>query len=648
MLRKYHIAFILLLVSIRIFAQTFSCDHTFYVIMQVDGKSVLHNMWLDESNKLQIKVIPLSQPERRYTCLGFSLADLYLYALDFNTKELLRIDANGIVTNLGIPENLDTSLEYWAGEVTPEGRRLLVVGYDESFGEDRSVYSINLTSSNFYAGSSGLVSYLPTKMSDLATDPVRGVTYGYDKMNKQVVVVGTNAITHHNHSQIEPIMESLFFDEGGNLYGYGSASSAVEQSTLYAIDKVKGGATPISNHQPGLYSDGCSCPATMGFTRTITPSRILPCMEFTIDYYITNHSGVGKTGVVFEDILPPSVRILEVTDHTFTLATIESGVGTNQLYIPNLDVLIGDNIIRVKAVLNATTESMFETQASLENLPLGLGGSLLSDDPFTPEWGDPNQTEVIQSSTVELEDYIQFDCGNEGARLSLPFEVDSYQWSDGSSDPTLWVSEPGQYWVEAVGECFTIKDTITIGDFPEPLQLDLGPDLELMEGTPLELSIVTNADYIEQLRWESAERFDLSCEDCSAPSLIAQVDNIYYLELTDGYGCTVLDSVRLSVIPARDIYVANAFSPNGDGVNDVFFIQGNNSQAIVREFCVFDRWGTQVFEKKSGNLNDEDHGWDGKINGRPASSNLYVWFATIEFVDGTTARVNGEILLVAN
>lgn len=83
----------------------------------------------------------------------------------------------------------------------------------------------------------------------------------------------------------------------------------------------------------------------------------------------------------------------------------------------------------------------------------------------------------------------------------------------------------------------------------------------------------------------------------------------------------------------------NAFTPNGDGINDVFMIRtGLNSTLEIREIKVFSRWGNLLYEGPNG--------WDGNHQGRPVPSGAYVWLASIQESDGTTNTYSGEINLI--
>ena len=113
--------------------------------------------------------------------------------------------------------------------------------------------------------------------------------------------------------------------------------------------------------------------------------------------------------------------------------------------------------------------------------------------------------------------------------------------------------------------------------------------------------------------------------------------------------CGVLDSAVYNGLDCSQVeqgscyYVPNAFSPNGDGANDRFLVQG---QCQVQSFHleIFDRWGSQVFI--SNNINNS---WDGVCRGEPCVGGVYTYFLSITFRDGLAAfqqTESGEVHLV--
>jgi gliding motility-associated-like protein len=90
--------------------------------------------------------------------------------------------------------------------------------------------------------------------------------------------------------------------------------------------------------------------------------------------------------------------------------------------------------------------------------------------------------------------------------------------------------------------------------------------------------------------------------------------------VTDSYGCQQTATRNVSIYPSCYLAVPTAFTPNGDGKNDVFRVL-NAIKAENLELLVFNRWGQLVFK-----TNDWKKGWDGNINGAPQPTGVYVWF----------------------
>lgn len=103
------------------------------------------------------------------------------------------------------------------------------------------------------------------------------------------------------------------------------------------------------------------------------------------------------------------------------------------------------------------------------------------------------------------------------------------------------------------------------------------------------------------------------------------------------------DSLVHLVLDRYQAYIPNAFSPNGDGVNDFFTIYGSEEVKEVAELLVFNRWGTQVFAAQGIAPGD---GWDGRHRGQFAPSGVYVYLARIIFDDDKPRVVKGTVMLI--
>ncbi len=138
----------------------------------------------------------------------------------------------------------------------------------------------------------------------------------------------------------------------------------------------------------------------------------------------------------------------------------------------------------------------------------------------------------------------------------------------------------------------------------------------------------------------------LSCTDCPHPVARPQFTQTYTVTATDNNTCTATAEVTVSVVCTNENYfVPNTFSPNGDGMNDVFYPRGRGL-ARVQSMRVFNRWGQLVFERKNFMANDPSSGWDGKMRGQPLPSDAYVY--VIEFVcdNATVIPFKGNITLI--
>jgi gliding motility-associated-like protein len=117
----------------------------------------------------------------------------------------------------------------------------------------------------------------------------------------------------------------------------------------------------------------------------------------------------------------------------------------------------------------------------------------------------------------------------------------------------------------------------------------------------------------------------------------------YYLTITDALGCTTADSiiiyVNLPICDEPNVFVPNAFSPDGDGYNDIIYVEGNAITDI--NFIIYNRWGEQVFKS-----NDKNIGWDGKFKGKDCLPDVYGYYMQCRCLDGNELIKKGNITLL--
>ena len=98
-------------------------------------------------------------------------------------------------------------------------------------------------------------------------------------------------------------------------------------------------------------------------------------------------------------------------------------------------------------------------------------------------------------------------------------------------------------------------------------------------------------------------------------------------------------ALDICIYDPLDLFVAEAFSPNGDGANDVLFVRGNAVAEL--DFRVYNRWGQKVFES-----HDVNHGWDGTFNGKQLNSEVFVYYVHATTKYGEVIEIKGDVSLV--
>ncbi len=209
---------------------------------------------------------------------------------------------------------------------------------------------------------------------------------------------------------------------------------------------------------------------------------------------------------------------------------------------------------------------------------------------------------------------------------SFTFETnsaDSVLWSDGSSNTALTVSAPGTYWVTIANESCIYSDTVIVTDSPNPV-FDLGNDTTLCEGVLYAIGANIPGTY----SWNSG----------FADHFISPTNSgTFALSITEN-GCTTTDEIDIQFEDC--IFVPNAFSPNGDGQNDILFVRGYESGYF--HFSVFDRWGIKVFE-----TSDPAIGWDGMVNNQPGVIGVYMYVAEMDSeIYGGRYVLKGDVSLI--
>lgn len=205
-----------------------------------------------------------------------------------------------------------------------------------------------------------------------------------------------------------------------------------------------------------------------------------------------------------------------------------------------------------------------------------------------------------------------------------------YVWSTGDSTATLPVTAPGIYRVVFTDQNGCVNsDEIRIKEIPM-LFVELGEDREVCGTSFTELDadptgLFTNADFM----WSTGERTS-SVEVVKTGEYIVTLTNECF---------TASDSVNIELNTDIGVWVPSAFTPNGDGLNDVHQIGLLNVTDF--EFQLYDRWGRVILTTNSVNAP-----WNGFIDGKPAQEGVYLYKINFTNCAGQPDTKAGSVTLI--
>jgi gliding motility-associated-like protein len=133
----------------------------------------------------------------------------------------------------------------------------------------------------------------------------------------------------------------------------------------------------------------------------------------------------------------------------------------------------------------------------------------------------------------------------------------------------------------------------------------------------------------------------LSCANCPNPVFTADTTTRFAVSGQDINGCSATDSLLITVIPEPRFDMPNAFTPNGDGNNDVFGPAFKGEVFTQYHLRIYARWGALIFES-----NMPDKGWNGRQNDQNLPSDVYVFVFDYQLANGKSGQKKGEVTLL--
>ncbi|GIV33611.1 MAG: hypothetical protein KatS3mg031_1146 [Chitinophagales bacterium] len=462
----------------------------------------------------------------------------------------------------------------------------------------------------------------------------------------------------------------------------GGASASVQGDTVnytfrWALQPPQNTAT-VSGLPAGVYT--VTITDTLGCSQSRTVTIVQP-PDMVLNWQVTPASCNGSSdGEAVVQVIAGGTRPFMYQWSTLAQDSIASGLAAGTYYVSVTDV---NNCIKEDSV---TIGEPLPLSLSLQNTVdvscFGLNDGILlvsatgGTPPYQYLWSNQQNMPVAANLAAGLYSVTVIDDNGcidsltslvveEPPALSLAVDVirpcigeaggvihitafggtPPYQYAMNSNS---WQSESaytgltaGAYTVKVSDQQMCETDsTVTLQAYPpvevsfdtNRIKINLGQEIQLMP-------IIDPSGNNYLYDWIPAN--GLSCTDCQQPYASPVSTSTYVFHVTDTTtSCSYRDTIIVEVANELIVVVPNAFTPDGDGENDILKVLGISIASA--DFQIFNRWGQKVFETQDGTR----VGWDGTIKEKKATPGVYVYYVRAVFDDGQEKQIKGSVTLI--
>jgi gliding motility-associated-like protein len=374
----------------------------------------------------------------------------------------------------------------------------------------------------------------------------------------------------------------------------------------------------------------------------------------------TVNGGLVVRDSIFKN-LPPNTYQVIVTDDSSCTDTLSLAIDEPDLL--TVDIMkedlrcFEDKSGQAEAVITGGIEPYTiqwasnppQTTAVASNLPAGT---------FTITVRDSNQCLVRDTTTLTeppkliinivegsiAEAYCDWANGQAAVLAEGGVWPYRYSWSGLSLiEPNSDSLAHGSYWVTVIDEHACVDSIqVNIPHVPPPIPSFLSdPSYEdSILLSDANIRFINTSIGSVAWQWFFGEGNGSSAEN---PNHLYEEPGVYPVTLTaynEYFVCPVDTTVLLYIIPDGNIFFPNAFTPNGDGYNDIFYLKGEGIAQL--EWRIFNRWGKQI-----ALIHDPAQGWDGfDIQGNAVPEGVYVYAVKLTFNDGSRLERSGTITVI--
>lgn len=253
-------------------------------------------------------------------------------------------------------------------------------------------------------------------------------------------------------------------------------------------------------------------------------------------------------------------------------------------------------------------------------------------------------TVTITGPPIALFSYIKDPCSGIVTFTNNSINSVSYQWNFGGvntsnlTNPTFNFNKPGTYTVSLTAQpgspcASTVTQTIIIN------YISVHADFNYY-----------NPEYTNDVQFinlsQNAINYEWSFGDGFGETIFEpghtynQMGEFFAcLQATNILGCSDVICKKIKVDSDWTLYIPDAFTPNTDGINDLFFAKGTN--IIKFNIMIFDRWGEKIFSS-----NDIMTPWDGKCKGKPVQEDVYIWKVNFTDIHSESHDKTGHVTVI--
>lgn len=241
---------------------------------------------------------------------------------------------------------------------------------------------------------------------------------------------------------------------------------------------------------------------------------------------------------------------------------------------------------------------------------------------------------VIEPNPIELDSSIDNEvCRQSNGAIGLQIQGGTlpyrYTWSNGAIGPTISGLRSGAYSViiKDANDCVYNSGQMIVQITDVPARPNLGNDTLICNNETL----VLNPGIFSAYRWQ---------DNSTRPTFTVQNTGRYFVEVRNAEGCIGSDTINVTV-DCKGVFIPNAFSPNGDGLNETFGPIGD--LALMRNYSlnIYNRFGQAVFQSV-----DPTKRWDGKFKGKQTESGAYTWQMKYRLNGGKETLRKGTLILL--